>query len=454
MYSSSSKIKEYTEEINACNKRIEEISDELDQIDAQLENANVTKTEKTLELKQYEEGKRIQEEKEKKESEIASYEEIKSLKIKAMVDSFNNQMDLFFSLPLLADAMDFISLQDITGKDIPFINDKTIEYLLSQKMCICGTHLDEGTAAYDKVKELLKYVPPQSIGTTVSDFKKGVKKLISADLTMPQEIIQLEKEISEIDDRINSLKDDIHLLEAKLSGEEVQSTVRHINSIIQECENVIKKCNQRKSALDQEKGAKLERHDRLVNERRNLNLQDEKNKKIETYKAYALRIYTDLQEEYNASEAKIRNELEDTINQIFKSIYKGGLKLSIDEKYHITVTSEDYDDDVETSTAQSISVIFAFITGIIKMAKENRQSTDSTKKLLSSEPYPLVMDAPLSAFDKKRIKTVCEAIPNIAEQVVIFIKDTDGDLAEQYMGSHIGYRHSFDKKDEFRTDLI
>lgn len=451
---SSSKIKEYTEEINACNKRIDEISDELDQIETQIEEASAKKIEKTLELKQYEEGKRIQEEKEKKESEIAGYEKIKSLTIKAMIDSFNNQMNLFFSLPLLADAMDFISVQDITGKDIPFINDKTIEYLLSQKMCICGTHLDEGTAAYIKVKELLKYVPPQSIGTTVSDFKKGVTKLISNDLTLPQKVVQYEKEISENDDRINSLKDDIHLLDAKLSGEEVQSTVRQINLRIQECEDIIKKCNQKKSTLDQEKGAKLERHDRLVTERRNLNLQDEKNKKIEIYKAYAIKIYNDLQEEYNASESRIRSELEDTINHIFKSIYKGGLKLSIDEKYHINVTSEDYNDDVETSTAQSISVIFAFITGIIKMAKENRQSSDSTKNLLSSEPYPLVMDAPLSAFDKKRIKTVCEAIPNIAEQVVIFIKDTDGDLAEQYMGSHIGYRHSFDKKDEFRTDLV
>lgn len=62
----------------------------------------------------------------------------------------------------------------------------------------------------------------------------------------------------------------------------------------------------------------------------------------------------------------------------------------------------DYEGDVETSTAQSISVIFAFITGIIKMARENRNATEENAKLLSSEPYPLVMDAPLSAFDKRR----------------------------------------------------
>lgn len=128
--------------------------------------------------------------------------------------------------------------------------------------------------------------------------------------------------------------------------------------------------------------------------------------------------------------------------------------MTIDDKYRISVYVNDYEGDVETSTAQSISVIFAFITGIIKMARENRNATNENAKLLSSEPYPLVMDAPLSSFDKRRIKTVCEALPNTAEQVIIFIKDTDGNLAEEYMGEKIGCRHSFEKKNEFETVLI
>lgn len=450
---SSSKIQEYTKEINVCNERINQIDDELEQIEEQLEEANSTKTEKIAELKQYEEGKKLQEEKERLEKEISRCESLKSAEIKQMASLFNSQMDLFFSVSLLSEAMDFLAQQDVNGKDIPFINDKTIEYLLDKKICICGTHLDEGTAAYIKVKDLLKYVPPQSVGSAVNDFKKNVKSLISKDLTLPREIKDSSKVLSELSDEITSFKNDVHVVEGKLSGEEVQSKIRQINAVIQICDETIDRSRKRQSTLEQEKGATKERHDRLSTERKSLNLQDENNKKIEVYKAYAERIYIDLQKEYTSSEARIRNELENVINHIFKTIYEGGLKLRIDEKYHINVYSEEYNDDVETSTAQSISVIFAFITGIIKMAKENRQSSDPENNLLSSEPYPLVMDAPLSSFDKKRIKTVCEAIPNIAEQVIIFIKDTDGDLAEQYMGYKIGSRHSFDKKDEFRTDL-
>lgn len=451
---SSSKINQYTEEINKCNDRLNEIDEELESLDTQIEEASSTKIEKTTELKQYEEGKRIQEEKEHKETDIVNLETQRTMEIKQMVSTFNSQMELFFSLSLLSEAMEFLSEQDITGKDIPYINDKTINYLLSQKMCICGTQLSEGSVAYRTVKELLKYVPPQSVGTTVNDFKKNIKKIISADLTLAQETQQSSVNLSQIADDIDERRDDIRLLDDKLTGEEVQSKIRSISAIIRTCDETIKKAQIRRSDLDQEKGATKERYENLSKDRQNLSLQDEKNKKIEIYKAYALRIYSDLQQIYNDSETKIRKNLEDTINQIFKTIYEGGLTLKIDEKYHITVYSEAYNDDVETSTAQSISVIFAFITGIIKMAKENRKSSDAETNLLTSEPYPLVMDAPLSAFDKTRIKTVCEAIPAIAEQVVIFIKDTDGELAEKYMGDKIGCRHSFDKKDEFRTDLV
>ncbi len=74
--------------------------------------------------------------------------------------------------------------------------------------------------------------------------------------------------------------------------------------------------------------------------------------------------------------------------------------------------------------------------------------------MLTSEPYPLVMDAPLSSFDKRRIQNVCDTLPQIAEQVIFFIKDTDGELAEQYMGAKVGKRYLFDKKNEFETYLI
>lgn len=451
---SNAKIKEYTDTIERCKNEMAAIEARIEELDAEIESAQTRKTEKSAEIKQYAEGEELQEKKEKLIRKIAAAEKSKSNVYKAISKDFNGNLSSFFSISLVERALQFLSEKDFAGKDIPYMHAKTIEYLLKQKVCICGTHLDEGTIPYSKVKELIDYLPPQSISTTISDFKKESRRRANDRKDVYGQIRDNLAVISQQDDDLTDLRDELAEVEGKLSGGDVRAKVRAINSEIQLCDQTIRKDNAERDRKIAEKARKESEMERADTERRNLTLLDDNNKKIEIYKAYAERIYKELQDVYATSEAEIRDRLQTTINDIFKQIYEGGLYLTIDEKYHISVYATDYDGDVETSTAQSISVIFAFITGIIKMARDNRNATDEDAQLLSSEPYPLVMDAPLSAFDKRRIRTVCEALPETAEQVIIFIKDTDGELAEDYMGNRIGSRHHFDKKNEFETVLV
>ena len=450
---SNSKIQEYTQTIERCKSEIAKIDARLEELEGQIEQASARKAEKTEEIKQYAEGEELQRQKERLIQKIARAKDSKANVVKAICKDFNSNMSSFFSVALMSRALELLSDRDFTGKDIPYMHAKTIEYLLNQKVCICGTHLDEGSVPYTKVKALIDFLPPQSISNMISDFKKEAKRRANAQQDLFSHISDNLAVISQ-QDEVTDLQDELHTIEGKLSGGDVRSKVRAINSEIQLCDKVIRESRAEKDRILLRKGGYESEAERADTERRNLTLLDDKNKKIEIYKAYAERIYQELLEVYATSEAEIRSKLETTINEIFKQIYEGGLYLTIDEKYHISVYANDYDGDVETSTAQSISVIFAFITGIIKMARDNRNASDDDAKLLSSEPYPLVMDAPLSAFDKRRIKTVCEALPNTAEQVIIFIKDTDGELAEEYMGDKIGCRHYFDKKNEFETVLV
>lgn len=455
-YSANSNIKiiEYTKTIESCNENIAKIDDRLDELENQIEQATSRKAEKVEEIKLYAEGEELQSQKERLLKQIKSANASRSAVIKEISKNFNANMSFFFSLSLMLKALEFLANKDFIGKDIPFMHGKTIEYLLKQKVCICGTHLDEGSVPYNKIKGLLEFLPPQSLSTNVSDFKKESNRRANARENLYDDIREKMAIISKQDEEIVNLNDDLNAIEKKLSSNDVRNTVRTINAEIQICDQTIRKNQTERDQLLMKKGGFEKDATRADTERRNLTLLDENNKKIEIYKAYAEKIHEELQEVYISSETEIRSKLEATINEIFRTIYEGGLSLTIDEKYHISVYADDYDGDVETSTAQSISVIFAFITGIIKMARENRTANNEDAQLLSSEPYPLVMDAPLSTFDKRRIKTVCESLPNIAEQVIIFIKDTDGELAEDYMGDKIGSRHQFDKKNEFETVLL
>lgn len=451
---SNKKVQEYTEIIEKCNARLEKIECDLEVLNEQKTSAEARKAEKIVEVKQYSEGERLQKEKETLQKQIKNTEQMRATIYKEVCKAFNNSMSPFFSISLTKRALEMLSQHNYSNKDIPYIRDETINYLLEQKVCICGTHLDEGSLPYNNLIALLEVVPPQSISTYIAEFKKESKTRAGNLNNLIEQIQEYLGTASRQSDDIINMSEDLRRIEEKFNREDVRDKVRLINNEIKICTDTINKCNSERDKLLREQGSLEKERNTADTERQRLTLLDEKNKMTQIYLSYARKIYDELEMVYRTSEEEIRDRLQDTINDIFKQIYEGDLSLTIDPKYHITVQAIDYEGDVETSTAQSIAVIFAFISGIIKMARENRNADDEDANLLSSEPYPLVMDAPLSAFDKRRIKTVCAALPEIAEQVVIFIKDTDGELAEDYMGDRIGSKHHFDKKNEFETVLV
>ena len=142
-------------------------------------------------------------------------------------------MSSFISISLVERALEVLSEHDFIGKDIPYMHQKTVEYLLKQGVCICGTHLDEGSVPYNKLKELIDYLPPQSISNMVSDFKKEAKSRAGKLLNLPKQIKDNMAMISEEIDEINDMKDELQTIEAKLSGGDVRDKVRAINNEIQ-----------------------------------------------------------------------------------------------------------------------------------------------------------------------------------------------------------------------------
>lgn len=398
---SNTKIQEYTAKIDKCNARLAEIDAALEELDTQKAAAETRKSEKVIELKQYSEGKKLQKEKEDLQKQIENTTRMRATVYKTMCKDFNASMSPFFSISLIKRALEVLSRHDYSGKDIPFIRDKTIEYLLKQKVCLCGTHLDEGSVPYEKVKSLLDVIPPKSLSTYVTDFKKESKRRAGALQDLVEQMQENLATASQQSDDIMDKTDELHKIEAKLSGKDVSEKVRAINNEIQICVKTINKCNNDRDKLNIERGGLEKERERADTERQNLTLLDEKNRKTQMYLTYARKIYEELENVYRTSEEEIRNRLQDTINDIFKQIYEGGLSLTIDSKYHITVQANDYEGDVETSTAQSISVIFAFITGIIKMARENRNaSDDDAKQYRFKGRHALRVDQLTGVFDE------------------------------------------------------
>ena len=80
---------------------------------------------------------------------------IRSKLIKDLCTVFNENMTSFFGLSMIKRALEVVSKSDISGKDIPNMHTKTIDYLLNRGTCICGTQLMEGSVAYNNLNNFL-----------------------------------------------------------------------------------------------------------------------------------------------------------------------------------------------------------------------------------------------------------------------------------------------------------
>lgn len=451
---SDKRIADYTSIIQTTQDELDKIEERLNDIGNEIELAQEKCNILNLELSKQAETEKLQERKLKLYEQVEKRKQLKSSNILSIFKSFNSNPTSYFAKSLILKSLESLSQADKLDKGIPDINARTIEFLIRRGFCVCGTQIDFGQETHTNLIKALDYLPPKSIGGLINDFvtESEIKTRNSEDLF---EIVQEKyKKFREDENELEVLISDIQTIEKQMEGKE---GIGNLQLNLSRYEKVISDCNYEKDNLNKRKGAHETTRDRVISERTELTLRDEKNKKIEIYKAYAQTMFDELTSNYEKHENQTRQKLEEYVNLIFKNIYKGGMSIKVDDKYNIQVVAEDdygYSNEIETSTAQSISVIFAFISGIIKMARENLNLKDDENHLLDSEPYPLVMDAPLSAFDRRRINTVCEVLPNIAEQVIIFIKDTDGELAEQNMGKKVGKRYLFDKKNEFETYLI
>lgn len=448
---SDSKIAKYRKEIEEFDKRLIAIESRLAEIDNEEDTANEKAKEYDKKIAENRDSESLAKRRDLLKNKRVNLEISKVSSTTGVIETFNRKGASWMATKMIYDALKELAESDKLDTGIPDIHARTIQFLINRKICLCGTPIEFGSNAYTELNKVLDYIPPKSIGTLIGQFVRECELKSKGASDAFDDIATKFSVVSEFDLDYAELTDEIEMINKRLEGMlnvgELQKKYTFYNNEVRKLKNERNSLIEKRGAI----GTMRERCETNINE---LVLKDENNRRLARFKAYATYMYKYLYSVYSEKEAEVRQELEKTVNQIFKEIYNGGFSIALDEKYNIQIQVDDfegYTGDVETSTAQSISIIFAFIAGVIKMARENNSDENS---MLMTEAYPLVMDAPLSAFDKTRIKTVCEALPKVAEQVIIFIKDTDGEIAEINLGTKVGVRYLFDKKNEFETELV
>lgn len=440
------RIQTAEEKRNAIAGQLEDCASQISQYDARKEQLDAI-------LRDNQTTTTLQKKKEDLERRISLERKALSEAITQYFREFNAGSLAFFAQPLLSTASAFLKEVKVDDKGIRDLTKPTIMELIKRGRCICGQEIRDGNEAYQHLMAELAYVPPESIGNTVRHYRERLSSFSRPAERIYSSLDERYRAILRSKSLIQEWEDEHQTIGTQISGKE---NMRRYEQELADIRVRLRDIHAKKDRLNRDDGALKSDIDRCKKLYNSLTAVSEKNRQAMELIAYAEEIKGWLEETYKDKELTIREDLEAKVNEIFERMYHGHRRVTIDAKYHVELLTTVSDREIAAGESEGSNRVknFAFIAGLVAMAKE-KIITDSSENgiNLSSEPYPLVMDAPFSNADETHTANISKVLPEIAEQVIMFVMQKDWNYAEPVMNDRVGKRYHLNKDSETCTHI-
>lgn len=427
------------EQIEDCDSQINQYDNRKEQLDTILRDNQTTAA---LQKKKEDLVRRIALEKKALSDTTAAY-----------FSEFSDGALSFFSQPLLGTASAFLKEVKVDDKGVRDLTKPTIMELIRRGRCICGQEIREGNEAYQHLMAELSYVPPESIGNTVRHYREKLDTFSRPAERIFTSLDERYKTILRSKNRIQEWEDELEEIADKIKGKENMASYE---AELSDIRKRLRDLHEKKERLLRDDGIQKGDIDRYKKVYDSLTAVSGKNRDAMDLIAYAEEIKEWLDDTYKKKERTIREDLETKVNEIFERMYHGHRRVVIDSKYHVELLTTVADKEIAAGESEGSNRVknFAFIAGLVALAK-GKIVTDGTENgiNLTSEPYPLVMDAPFSNADETHTANISKVLPEIAEQVIMFVMQKDWNYAEPVMNDRVGKRYHLNKISETYTRL-
>lgn len=440
--------------INIADMKKQDLENKVKTKDTEIEYYTGKKQELEQELRDNKSTSELQKRKElldrmssNKQRDINDYE-------KRLIQDFSDDTFAYFCKPLTHIALKVLLNCNEKTNGVPEMHVKSIEHMIARGFCLCGCDLKEGSVELESVLKEKELLPPNSIGIIVRQFKENTKsysqkgeklydnvlKDFSKLREAQQELTDMEEELKGISRNILGTRD-MKIVEQKLN--ETKIKLKQLKDKRDEAQRKI-------GILENEVGEMQKIIDRFL-------ASSKKNESVRVYIEYAQQVYDWFAQTYNQKEQEIKEKLIERVNSIFSKMYHGERIVEIDAKYKVSLLTNNGQKTFKSDESRGLETVknFAFIGGLVDLAREKILSSEDLdqNEILSSEPYPLVMDAPFSNADEIHVTNISSILPQIAEQVIMVVMDKDWSFAEEAIGDKVGKKYVLDKRSETLTKI-
>lgn len=442
------------ETITTETERVEQLKEDIKQADAELQKLSAQKEKISETLRENQSTAELQRTKQNLESTLESEKTVLKESYTSFIQYYNSGITTYVMCPLMDQAEQALKSANIDDQGIRDMTETSIRDIIKRKRCLCGAEVIEGNDAYEHLIAEINNLLPANLGTSIHTYKaliKNDKKNISQ---FYPTIDQKYKEIQRTRDSIIKLENEIAGIDASIFGKEnmgnYEEALNKIKADIKRINEIKERCNRDIGAAESAIESAQKVYDSKVSS-------SERNSALIRYIAYAERICAWIDETYVTKESEMREKLEKKVNDIFNKMYHGERRVQIDKQYKVTLFSQVNGKEKVTGESEGLKRVknFAFISGLVELAKEKASIGKSPSDSISweNEAYPLVMDAPFSNADKTHIKNISAVLPEVANQVIMFVMEKDWQYAEPVIADRVGKHCSLNKLSETKTEI-
>lgn len=352
---------------------------------------------------------------------------------------FNNSAIIYFSKPLIEQIQDVLKeykkvkeqeKANLPKDNIPYVSEDIFNYIMHNRVCLCGSTVEEHSQAWEHLNELMakvNYKPPiDQLKKPIIDYQNHLQskqiEFYNMFKSKYDNILEINRKIDEIEDSLVEIG-------------KFLASVKDLKKVEEELEEKIKlkrEWNDKHYNLKHEMDNDNDKIKDLEN-KITLSIENtEFNKKQQRYIAYAQDTKDWICKSLDKRTAEVKTTLQEKVNGTFQKMYHGNRQIQIGDdtdEYKVIYTGG----YLEESDGLKAVKNFAFIVGLIELAKRKLSDTEDLQR-----HFPLVMDAPFSNVDEIHISNICDIIPTSASQVIISVMDKDWEVARKNLERYVG----------------
>ena len=342
------------------------------------------------------------------------------LELKKILSQSSHSIFLANSRAKLSEILQ--SLRD-RGQLSSGIKQEFIQQLLDRQSCLCGMSLIPDSDRYNRVKSWLTKVELKNIESAAIRLENRVEEIPSQAKIFWQQLDRQQAKINHHYLELNRLEQELEKVNQQLKNYPNRN-IQEIQQKIETIENNLKTLILERGINQQQQKDLLEILNKLLKQIDRHKLTEDKQKIARQRIDLTMESIARLDRVRTRLEKQFRLALEQKVREIFSFISFTPYIPKLSRDYELTLVQNlaGVEVPVAASTGENQILSLSFIGGIIDRVRQWSQR--NTLVGYDSSTFPIVMDSPFGSLDQIYRRQVAKAIPELANQLIIFATKT------------------------------